>query len=543
MATPVTRGERRARLVLALLIIVFVALALPRGWYNDDAFITFRYAKHLAAGHGFVWNAVDGEPIEGSSSLAWSLLNALGIAAGLDPVPFSQGLGAIAGAFGLAVLYSAGRRRLGLPPGWALVAPALLAAHRQWVLWSVSGLETVAAIVLMLAATLMMVREQSRERPGWWASGVLFFIATLFRPEAPLMHLAAGVGCAGVRRNVSHWRAVVLSGLTHGVLLAGLIGWRLAYFGYPLPNTFYAKVGGLQLGRGLAYMVEFVMQTHGWLWLPVLLVGVVLTIRRGAPILVGALVAQIVIWCAWIAIEGGGAWEFRFMATLLPALALLIGLAVHLLRGKLTRRWRLLAALALTGALVFSQASTVFTPFRPFGRLFTEMESEDVAELLVVSAEHLKATADDRLREGRALAPYLTPQDRLATGWAGALPYVTDVWHFDPWGLNDPEIARREFDTESVLFHQRHAEWSDMQARRVMLVDIYNRFLFERPYPPHAIRMMVMPWIEAGVMVYCVELPQGTFRYWIFTSARPRDEVEAWLAKHGLPLRYVVPLV
>ncbi|MBP7149254.1 MAG: hypothetical protein KBD01_17125 [Acidobacteria bacterium] len=515
-------------LALAGLVAVFGALAWTRRWYNDDVFITFRYAENLARGFGFVWNTVEPVRVEGSTSLGWTFLNALAIRAGLDPLPFSQLAGLTTRAAGLVLVYAVARRWFGLPRAWALLAPAILFAGRQWVLWSVSAMEAGTATVLALAGTALLAREAEGGARRAWRSGAVFFVGTLFRPEMPLLHLAAGVGAAlgaGPRSR----RAVVVSGAVHAAGLAALVAGRLAYFGHPLPNTFYAKVGALQLAEGLRYLGEFAWQTAGLVWLPLAALGFVVAWRGGgrARVLAAAFAAQALALAAWVAALGGDAWEFRFLDPLLPGIALLAALAPYALyaAGR-----PLPMALAGAGAalLVATQAATLVLPFREFG---------DVA-----SAHHMRQAADGMLLEARALAPYLGPQDRIATGWAGALPYRTRAWHFDPWGLNDPEIARRPFDADAKLFHQRVADWDDVVRHRVMFCDIFNAFLHERPYPPNQVPLPLMPWAREGVMVFGVDLPRGPYPFWIFASPRPVDEVRAWLAQRGLTLRYAIPL-
>ncbi|MBA2669896.1 MAG: hypothetical protein H0U67_05945, partial [Gemmatimonadetes bacterium] len=53
------------------------ALALDLVFYPgtlEDAFITFRYSQHLAAGYGLgAWN-IGGERVEGYTSFLWMLL-------------------------------------------------------------------------------------------------------------------------------------------------------------------------------------------------------------------------------------------------------------------------------------------------------------------------------------------------------------------------------------------------------------------------------------------------------------------------------------
>lgn len=529
--SPPSAGRRvfPAALVLVGAMILLVVLAWPRRWYNDDTFITLRYAANLAAGHGIVWNPAEPVRVEGSTSPGWMLMNAGAIAAGLDPVAVSHLAGLIASLAGLALVARSGARDLGLP-AWLAVAAALsLAVGRQWVLWGVSAMETTAATVVALAATIRMAREVDPEgaagrRP--WVSGLLFFAATLLRPEVPLLHLAAGVGLGAARRSRAAVRAIGLSGTSHAALLAGLVLFRLSYFGRPLPNTFYAKVGGVQLAEGARYLGQFLAQTHAWLWLPLAVAGAVGAARRWP--LAAALAAQVLALAAWIVAVGGDAWEFRFFVPLLPALALLSAAGIDAVAARLPRGGSAAAA-ALAAAMVLSQAATLARPFRSFGA--------------VAPAADMRAQADEMLRQGRALAPYLSREDRIATGWAGALPFVTGAWHLDVWGLNDPEIAARPFDRGEVIYHRRRATWDDIVARRVMFADIYNDFFFRRPYLPPQVPQPVMPWAKDGILVYCVEVPEaGRDRFWIFASPRPEDEVLDWLKARGLTLRYAAPL-
>ena len=84
----------RLRLFVAfstLAIAVATAYSLSLRWVNDDAFISFRYAKNLAQGMGLVYNA--GERVEGYTNFLWTTLISFGIKFGLDPVRFSMVVG------------------------------------------------------------------------------------------------------------------------------------------------------------------------------------------------------------------------------------------------------------------------------------------------------------------------------------------------------------------------------------------------------------------------------------------------------------------
>jgi arabinofuranosyltransferase len=548
----VTLGERRipartARAAgLALCVAccgVFVTLAIPRAWINDDAFITFRYAAHVATGQGIVWN-IGAPHVEGSTSLAWTWLNAAAIRLGIDPLAFSHVAGLASGVLALVLAWAGAWRVLGLGPLAAIAAPAFLCAQRQFVLWSVSGMEMSAAALIGLGATLLLLQEDRavaqpgssldagpdgssrgriRLRPGL-GSGLLFLLGSLFRPETPLLHLGAGVGILVARRSRRALALILGSGLVHAASLLVLTGWRLAYFGQALPNPFYVKVGALQLRHGLRFLGQFGLQNHAWLWGGAILLAIPWLWRR-ARVQSTVLALQLVAACVWLAAIGGDGWEFRFLVPVLPMLALLFALAL----SPLTLAARIPARAAGTLAVIAvfgSQLHVLRAGFHKYADAFSVEELADGTEYMGI--------------EATLLSRYLTPQDRICTGWAGTVPYLTGAWHLDPWGLNAPDIARRPLDAQAVLYHQRHAEWSDVVANQVMFCDLFNHFLFPQPFDPKAVRAVV-PWVDPGVPVYSVRLmPEGHF--WLFTSARPRDEVESWLAQHGLQLASVSPL-
>ncbi len=518
--------------IAGIAIATFSTLASQRAWVNDDAFITFRYAQNIAAGHGFVWNVADAQPVEGSSSLGWTFFNAVVLRLGGDPLRASHVAGWLAGALTLVLAGIGVRRVLRRTSAWGWVGGALLAVQAQWILWSVSGMETTAAACAAFGATLLLLEETRRVRGRGYASGIVFFVATLLRPESPLLHATAAVGIVAGTRGARPWRTLLQSGGVHAIGLAALTLVRLAYFGQPLPNTFYVKTGAPQWARGFEYVGQFVVQNHAWLWLVPLLVAAPLLARHARAAAL-ALTLQIVGWCGWILALGGGRWEFRFFVTILPTCALLVGTGIALLathgfpglaalRGATARH---AVASIVSLALLASQVGVLRTPFRPFGD--------------VVARTQLLQWVDYMALEASLLAAYLTPDERVCTGWAGVFPYLTGAWHYDPWGLNQPEIARRPLNEAAVVFHQRHATWQDLIEHRVQFVDAFNHFLYPQAFEPARARN-VTPWMQAGVPIYSVRLPQGHF--WVFASTWPREEIEPWLVQRGLSIHAATPL-
>ena len=110
---------------------------------------------------------------------------------------------------------------------------------------------------LFTAAATAALAAQARSR--WTLATLALAVATLTRPEGAL--LAAVVYGASLRRfwpvQGSTWRQPAV----YAGLLVLLTCFRLIYYGSPLPNTFYAKVGGVPLTGGLRYVAEFFWDT------------------------------------------------------------------------------------------------------------------------------------------------------------------------------------------------------------------------------------------------------------------------------------------
>jgi hypothetical protein len=184
---PVARLVARSDVRLTLGLVLPLLVALYEMWHFhaytvDDAFISFRYARNLIDGHGLVYNL--GERVEGYTNLSWTLMIAGALAAGADPEWFTTVLG---GAFGLGtivVTYRVAERLLPASPV-PCVATWLLATSPGASGHAVFGLETSMFTFLVIAGILAFLREEDDERRRPW-SGLIFAVAGLTRPEAPL---------------------------------------------------------------------------------------------------------------------------------------------------------------------------------------------------------------------------------------------------------------------------------------------------------------------------------------------------------------------
>lgn len=278
----------------------------------DDADIFLVYAQNMAAGHGFVYN-IGGEPVEGFTSMLWTLL-----CAGLASIFQSpeKPLLLLNLIFG-AVMIGACLKRVEHPGRFLL----MFAAAPVWFVWCQLTLMETGLWCLLITLLGLAVLER-RQR----AVLVLLPLLLITRPESMLWGLWVVVLVFLQGEPGRRIKAAGPALLVYLVTLGTLIGFRMSYFGFPVPNTFYAKVSlGFfsNMQDGLGYLLRFAVSGGMVLCLLIILLRVLTRAGRarsnsfwlalfllpglGIPVLVG----------------GDHFFGFRFYQPLWPLLCLI----------------------------------------------------------------------------------------------------------------------------------------------------------------------------------------------------------------------------
>lgn len=271
VAPPLIASRRIRGLVWGLILGVPMVLTFLAAldFIKDDAYISFRYAHNVVAGHGLVFNP--GEYVEGITNFLWTVLMIPFEAMGWDLFIVSEwiGIGLTAGMLLLlARLTLTFTPSLGaLPVRWMalLWAGLWLGTSSSLGLWSHSGMEQALAMFLPLIAAHLLWSNPDRgpdttsptdsgrhapsSRRALW-SGLFMGLGCVTRPEIHLMGVLIGMPLVidVVRDSLREKRLVIPR---HTLMwFVGLFaitvpvhGWRLAYYGSLAPNTFYVKTG------------------------------------------------------------------------------------------------------------------------------------------------------------------------------------------------------------------------------------------------------------------------------------------------------------
>ena len=324
---PSARGLVGA-LLLGLLAVVLVRTA----WIADDAFITLRTVENFVGGHGLTWN-VD-ERVQANTHPLWMLVlcAARALTGELQLTVFALQL--------LISLVTAGLLAFAVARTTAATASvvALLAVSRPFVDYSTSGLEN--ALSHLLLVTFLLVLWRDEEQPSdRWALPLLAGLAILNRHDLALVALPPLAARALARLERGRLAAAAAGMLP----LAAWLAFAVVYYGFPLPNTAYAKLGtGLTPAelapQGLLYVRNLL--TRSPVTAVVIVAGVAEAMRRRNR----ALGLGVLLYLAYTVRVGGDFMSGRFFTV--P----FVGALAVLARGPLARPGR--AGAVLVAAVV-----------------------------------------------------------------------------------------------------------------------------------------------------------------------------------------------
>jgi hypothetical protein len=430
---------RKAVLILLPLILIFFLLNVTLYHYSrgygefvfvaeDDAYIAMRYARNLAEGNGLVWNT-DERPVEGYTCFLWVLLLAFAGKLGGDMVLWSKIMGIAFAAAGILLTYYLPRHfwqesdsRLA-----GLFAAFVLAFSPSYVYWAGSGMETSLFTMLILLSLFLITKEELSPMHLVPLSLVLL-LATLTRPEGALF-FTLSVLLVFVRTIRNDFRScfIRLASVTLPFLLLFIpyFMWRYSYYGFLLPNTYYAKVGGHGPGiaGGAEYALRFLKNAP---WIVVVPLSLVVLWRERARLYF--VLATTVLYALYVAAVGGD-WMplYRFFVPILPWLAMCLGLFAAWLLGRINAR-RQSAASKLAVVLVTFLALFVLNSHALYRSAYRKTDATRQLNSRFVAI-------------GKYLGENYSPDTEAAVFPVGAISYYSDLKIIDMHGLSDVHIA------------------------------------------------------------------------------------------------------
>ena len=213
----------------------------------DDSWIHLQFARNLVEGNGFAFNP--GETTAGSTAPLWTLS-----LAALMLLPWDI-LGSVK-VFGILLHWASSvlavrlARSHGLEAPWALLVGLVVATTPRLVWGALSGMEIPLYLLLSTAGLCFHVERIGRS-PSILGT-MLLALAVLARPECLILFPLCLIDRWRFDRSQDHRRMNLGHGLLYAAIIAPWIVFNLLVSGNPLPNTYYAKVGGYGLLQAIA---------------------------------------------------------------------------------------------------------------------------------------------------------------------------------------------------------------------------------------------------------------------------------------------------
>ncbi|MCC7117822.1 MAG: DUF2029 domain-containing protein [Anaerolineales bacterium] len=409
----------------------------------DDAMISMRYAKHLAQGHGLVWN-IGAPPIEGFTNLGWLLYLAL-----LHLLPFAASkisLAVMLSSAGIllantVVVYQITER---LAPRSA-IAPTLAATISAFyfplVFWSLRGMEVGLLTLLIDLAMLLALKEKNQYLIG----GVLA-LAVLVRMDAALAGALIGLYLLLKRKSIAPILMVFFA-------VGALLFFQKYYFGDFLPLTYYQKVTGYTVferaRKGLLVFVEFSARDTLALFL-FAMAGLIFYKQRSLETFL--LLAVFLAQCAYSIYVGGDYAEVetnaanRFITQGMPSLFILFSWMIARIHTDL-----------ITAQPQLAESKLRVNPAIPLGIIVLLIISgEPWFSYAINNAPLLKADIR-RVKLALHIKANTAPSAVIAVHAAGQIPYYSERPTIDLLGLNDPIVAKGQGEGE---FYPGHNKWN-----------------------------------------------------------------------------------
>lgn len=303
LRAPVPRG------LSAMALAAFAVLVVRYAWVTEDAYITLRTVDNFVSGWGPTWNV--GERVQTFTHPLWMLVLTLFYAVTREAYITTLAVSALCSVLAVWVLgFGVARASVA---GFAAIVGLCFA--RYFIDFSTSGLENpLTHLLLGLFAWVLVTRPVSRGSIFWLAA--IGGLISLNRLDATLLYAPALAFAIvrGKRAGVSSRRLVLPLLLAFAPLAAWEV-FALIYYGFPFPNTAYAKLGtGIaaweSVAQGLVYLLDTAMRDPATITLLFGAAGVVATTREPVPM---ALVAGALLYVGYVIWVGGDFMAGRFL--------------------------------------------------------------------------------------------------------------------------------------------------------------------------------------------------------------------------------------
>ncbi len=289
------------------LALVFLAwLVLSHAWFTDDAYFSFRSVDNFVNGFGLTWNVT--ERVQAYTHPLWVLLLSIFYFFTRE-IYLTTILISLVLTLGLAVLILRSTENK-----WrALAAIFLLTLSTAFVDYTTSGLENPLSHLLLGIFLIIFLQKENSSRKLFWMA-LLAALGAVNRLDTVLIYLPALL--YEWWQHKDRVRAAGQIALGFLPLLAWEI-FSLVYYGFPFPNTYYAKVQNYvalseEIWAGLNYFL-FTLKFDPLTWFVIVAAFATAAWQRQRQAMV--IMLGVLLYLAYILQIGGDFMGGRFLST------------------------------------------------------------------------------------------------------------------------------------------------------------------------------------------------------------------------------------
>ena len=342
------KSYRVTQLLLIALVVVLTVTIIRTAWVGDDAFISFRVVDNFVHGYGLTWNVI--ERVQAFTNPLWVLVLSVFYLITGEIYFTSLLLSVVLSVAALVIL----ARKLALSEIAAAAALLVALFSKAFIDYSASGLENALAYFLVAVFCYVLFQKKDSPRQFFWLC-LIASLAAVNRLDNILFYIPALVLIG-----VGHpWKSSLKTAV---VGFAPLILWELfslVYYGFPFPNTYYAKLNtGIPkaelLHQGVMYVLDSI--SHDPFTLIAIATITVWALYSGSRT-VKALALGVIAYFLYTVYVGGDFMAGRFFSVSLFVSAILLAQTLPSLEG--VARFGLPATIVIAGLL--SPHPTVLT--------------------------------------------------------------------------------------------------------------------------------------------------------------------------------------
>ncbi len=386
-------------------------------------------------GKGLVYN--EGEYIEGYTNFLWTVVTApFTQVKSIDVALFSSSLGLIFSIINILFITLISRSFNENISNYLkfliLLPPLFMALDDSVAFWAIGGMEFPIYTLFILGITYNYYKINNSNKHLIYLI-LSLMLCTLTRPEGNMIAVITIAHMFLFRKSINNFKKVFLTIIiSYAVFCILYYGFKYLFYGQLIPNTFYAK-GVTDFKMNLVLGTKYLALCTGarfYIFLFILFIPFKTAIK---DFKLSFMIAFVFIYITYIIVVGGD-WMIanRFFVPILPMLYILSVYGFINFIKKISRFYNdELKAIKTVKILIVTISILLFS----LTLAFLEYNQ------LIIKDDNARYEMQWSMF-GKWLKMNTAPNTVIAVGPAGKIPYYSELYTIDMWGLNNEHIAK-----------------------------------------------------------------------------------------------------